>query len=493
MSDFRKKTINGISWSVVSQISSQVITFVFGIVLARFLSPSEFGLIAMITVLSGFASLFAEMGLGAAIINKQTAEQVYLSSVFWLNITSGVLLTLLFFACASLIAHFYTEPKLMLLTKFVALNFLISAFGTVQESLLIKELSFRKLAYIEFNSQFISGVLAVTMAIMGYGVWSLAIRSTALSVIEATLLWRSSKWRPQFLFSWIAVKDISGFGLNLLGTKSLAYWVRSIDNLLIGRTLGAEPLGIYARAYAIMLLPLTMISDTISRSVFPSLSMIQNDKPRVKSIYLNITGVVALFVFPLSFGLFVAARSFVLTVYGTSWEEIVPIIQIFCVTSPILAIGNLAKNIYWSQGRTDLQFRVGLFYRTFKILAIVVGLRWGVLGIAVGFSMTTLVSVYIDIIFAGPLVDMKFTELLKSIIGPFSYALLMAVAVWFFGFLFSSEWPLWVLLTSQIVVGITVYSLLVSITGLQAYVNVRKLLFERFSTWQEHDMTVPMI
>lgn len=480
MSDFRAKTVNGITWSVVSRVIRLALMFIIGVILARLLSPREFGLVAMITVITSFASLFAELGFSAALVQKQDISPVHLSSVFWLNLGAGLLLTLLFVAAAPLIARFYQEPMLTPLTMLISTNFLISSLNIVQNTLLTKSLDFKTLSIVEISAITIAGIIAIAMAYLGFGAWSLAAQSVIFSVVTAATLWFLSSWRPSFLFKWTAIQDLLGFSLSLFGTKVLNYWVRNIDYLLIGRFLGTNPLGIYNRAYDIMLFPLVSVSQVLSRVMFPSMSLIQEDKQRVAGLYLRMTRAIALVTFPMMLGLFVVVEPFVLVVFGAQWIGMIPVLRVLSLVGMSQSIGSLTGSLYLSQGRAGLQFRVGLILKTISILGIVVGLQWGIVGVAIGYAIASFINSYPSFYFAGRLVNLTYWELLKNLSGVFGCAVVMAAAVWALGLLLPGGWPLWVLLSLQVALGVVVYVSFVHLFNLRAYREVRALVSEQW-------------
>lgn len=480
MKDFRYKTLNGIAWSVVSQVGRQGLIFIIGIVLARLLSPTEFGLIAMVTVIVNFAIVFAELGFGSALIQKQDIREEHLSSVFWLNLVAGAALTFLFMAGAPIIAKFYGEPLLVSLTMLVSFNFFIGSLNVVQQALLTKALDFRTLSIVEIVAICISGIVAIFLAYTGLGVWSLAVQSIVLSSLTAVLLWKFSNWRPALIFKWNAVKELLRFSTSLLGTQTLNYWARNADYLLVGRFLGSGPLGIYNRAYSVMLFPLTNVSKVLARVMFPSLSIIQEDRSRVKQIYLKMTRMIALVTFPLMTGLFVTVQPFVLTVFGFKWIEMIPILQVLCLIGLIQSIITLNGNLYLSQGKADLQFKLSLIFKANIILGIIVGLRWGIMGVAVGYATASLVNVYPNFYFAGGLVNLRFSELLRNLSGVFACAVTMATVVWVLGLLLPDSWPYWGDLVVQVTIGGVVYSMLIHFFKVRAYREIRKLIAEQW-------------
>lgn len=480
MKNFKHKTINGIAWSIASQAGQHTLTFFIGAILAHLLSPKEFGLVAMVTVLAGFAGIFAELGLSAALVQKRDIQHEHLSTVFWLNVIAGLLLTLIFMASAPLVARFYRESKLILITVFISTNFLINSLYIVQKTLMTKSLDFRTLSIVEIATVAMSGMVAIIMGCCGFGVWSLVIQSIVGSISKVAFLWKLSKWRPRFEFHWWAIKNLIGFSSNFLGTRMLNYWARNLDNLLIGRFLGMDTLGVYGRAYSVMMFPLTNVSRVISRVMFPSFSLIQDDKQRVKELYMKITRTIALITFPLMFGLFVLVEPFVIVVYGRKWTEMIPILQILCLLGIPQSIGTLNGNLYLSQGRADLQLRLSLILKATTFLGIIVGLRWGVIGVTIGYTIASVVNSYPSISYAVRLIDMSFWEFMKNLSGIFAVASMMAFAVWMLGLLLPDNWPYWVCLAIQLPFGIMVYFLSLHTLKMKAYVDIRKFLSEQW-------------
>lgn len=483
MSNFRERTISSMRWSLFAKIGQQILLLIVNVVLARILVPSDFGLIAQIVVVTGFANLFAELGFGAALIQRVDINRRQVSSVFWINVFSGFFLTIIFIIFAPLIANFYDEPILSPLTKYISTTFLIGSFSIIQVTLLTKNLEFRRIAVIEISAALLSGIAAILMAIYGYGVWSLVVQSVTFSLLLTILSWLLSDWKPTLEFNFGEVKELLGFSTNLLGTQSLNYWVRNIDNLLVGKVLGPDSLGIYSRAYSIMLFPLNNISNVIARVMFPSFSMIQEDKYRVKSIFLRITRTIALFTFPLMLGLMVSVSPFVLTVFGSKWIEMIPVLRILCLVGLTQSIITLIGNIYLSQGRSDVQFKVGLILRLNLIIGIVLGLKWGVIGVATGYAIASFINIYPNVFFAGRLINLKFSDLVHSLSGVFFCSVAMALFVYGIGFVLPSDWSNFIILVSQITSGLFIYLLLINIFHIKAYEDARDIFIAEIKPW----------
>jgi PST family polysaccharide transporter len=298
--------------------------------------------------------------------------------------------------------------------------------------------------------------------------------------VTTILLWSLSRWRPSLVFKWHAIKDLLGFSTNLLGTQLLNYWVRNLDYLLIGRLIGPQPLGVYKNAYQVMLFPLTNVSRVISKVMFPALSMIQQEKSRVRSIYLQMTRVIALVTFPMMAGLFVTVEPFVFTVFGSKWAGMIPLLRVFCITGMMQSIGTLNGNLYLSQGRADLQLRVSLFVKVTAVLGIVIGLHWGVLGVALGYAVASLINSYPAFHYAGRLVNLTYWRLWRNLSGVLGCSLAMAAAVWALGAVMPDAWPHWLCLSTLVVFGAIVYLMLIHFLRLAAYSELRRLVTEQY-------------
>lgn len=480
MADLRQRIVSGLGWSGASQLVNQGIRFVIAVILARLLTPEEFGLLGMVYIFTGFAAIFGDMGLGSALIQRRSLGDEHLNAVFWVNVLAGVALTLLFIAGAPLVAQFYREPSLTAITRVVAFQFFLSSLNTVQTAQLRRGMDFRRLALIETGAAAVAGGIGIGMALGGLGVWSLVGQSLAHAAVGVALMWRLSPWRPHLSFSWTKLKDLLGFGSNLLGFNAFNYWVRSVDDLLIGRIVGPAALGVYTRAYALMLLPLTQISEVLGRVMFPALSSIQADTDRVRSIYLRAIRSIALFTFPMMVGLLVVADEFVLALLGPRWADVIPILRLFSLVGLVQSIGTTVGWIYQSQGRTDLMFRWGVASGGVLLVSFGIGIQWGMIGVAVAYTIVSGVIVpYPLFAIPGRLINLSFREIVRTLKPVAACALGMGVVVFLADVLMPTAWPDWVALLSQVGIGVLVYTGLVRGIPIEGYTDLRAILRER--------------
>ncbi len=474
--DLRGRTLTGLGWSGLQQAMQQGLKFVFTILLVRLLTPEDFGQVGMILVFAGFAQLFSEMGLGSAVVQRKDLRPEHLNSVFWANVVSGVVLALFFAAMARPIALFYELPSLELMTQVISMSFVIGSLRVVQYSLVLRSMNFRKLALVEILAVSLSGILAVSMALAGYGIWSLVGQILALSLCTTVLLWLVGDWHPAFCFRFRALRELFSFSFNLMGFSLLNYTVTRAGHLMIGKFIGAPALGIYSRADQLMLIPVTQVSGVISRVMFPALSAIQDQVERIKQIYLRAIRTIALLTFPLMLGLMVTARPFVIVVLGEQWSEVIPLLQVFCLAGITQSVGTTVGWIYTSQGRTDIMMRWGLFAGVVRIIAITIGLRWGILGVAVAWVASGYLFLwYPSWAIAGRLIDLRFSEMVHALAGTFLCAFGMAGTVYLLGLAVPASWPLLQLLAAQVTAGAVIYILLVLLFRLRTWRELRQL------------------
>jgi len=476
MSQYRRRTVKAIGWSAVSRLGGQLVSLLVVVVLARLLGPRDFGLIAMIAVFANFAQMYADLGFGAALIQRKEVAEAHLSSVFWVNVVVGLTLVLLFATIAPAIADFFDEPRLVRLTRAIALNFGIVSLVVVQKTLLRKHLAFRKLAIAEIGGVTVGGVLAVAAALAGLGVWALVVKALAVSLSIMVLTWIQSPWRPRWIFDWGAVRELTGFSLNFLGTNTLSYWTRNVDNLLIGRVLSAAALGVYSQAYQIFLLPLNNVSNVFGNVLFPSLALIQEDRRRVARVYLRVTRTISLVTFPMMIGLFVVADDFVYVVFGEAWAGMIPLLRVFSLVGITGSIRTITGNLYASQGRVDLQFRVSLVLQALKISLLVAGVLIGrdVFWVAVSLAVANWINHFPTFYFAGRLVGLRFRDEVRAVTPVFVAAVVMGAIV-FGAERLAPALPRPLTLAGLVLVGLLSYGAILILFKPRAYLDVLEI------------------
>lgn len=414
MKDLRKKTESGIKWSVIDQITRLSLSILISIFLARLIAPSSFGLFAMVTVFFGFLNVFKDFGLGAALIQKKNIIKSEIDSLFWISNCIGLLIGVAIYFSAPLIVEFYEEPKLLNITKVMSLIFFIGSTGLVPEALIRKSMDFKAFFYRNISNNLISGLVAIYFAYLDYGVWALVIQKFLFTFLGVFIGFRMISWRPSFNFSWKESSSFMRFSLPLLGENSINYWVRNIDNLIIGKFLGQELLGYYSKAYSLMLLPVRQISGSITRVIFPSFSIVQENKKLVWKNYLKLLSITSFITFPLMGYLFLMGDEIIYLLYGEEWSRSADIFKGLCFLGAIQSIGVFGGSIFSSQGRTFLQFKIGLVVKPLMLFGIIAGLYLGdINGLIIGYTLTSSFGFFIESFYVAKILGQK----LRSFVG----------------------------------------------------------------------------
>lgn len=429
MNSLKQRTIAGLGWNFANQFVVQLIALVIGIVLSRLLGPSQFGLIMMVTVITQFAHVFASMGFASALIQKKEIDENDRSTVFWVNLAMGILIAITITLCAPMIAWFYGKPILASISVFVSINFVLTALNMVQRSLLEREMAFKKLFAVNTIASFGAGVVAISLAFFGWGVWSLVTQLLLRTSLQTALLWFVSSWYPTFAFSKESLFAVSKFGFPLLGSNSFNYWTRNADNLLIGKFWGDIPLGFYDKSYRLMLLPVTNFSRVLAKVMFPSMSKIQNQPEKVKSVYLKLVGVTALVSFPIAIGMSLLSEPLILVMYGPKWVGSIELLRILSLLGLNQSVCSLNGIVFTARGATMLQLKWGLISKPLVIGATLLGLPYGAYGVAVTYTLASFLITIPSWLVIGRVIPVSVSEILEECKGPFFCSLVMASVV----------------------------------------------------------------
>jgi PST family polysaccharide transporter len=455
----RDATISGLKWSAIAQAAAQSMQIITYILLARLLPPGDFGLVSMAMVVTNFVLLFNDLGTAAAVVQRRELSPPFLSSIFWLNLGFGLVLTLVVMLLSPLIAWLYHEPRVTPLLMVMALSFALFGSGKLQQALLQRDLNFAVLAKIEVLAIGAGSAAALLAALAGAGAWSLVLQLLIMVIVRCALLWRASPWRPTLVFRWGDVRAIGGYSASLTSFNIVNYIGRNADNVLIARFLGSVSLGYYSLAYRIMLYPLQRIAAMIGQVMFPAYAQVQDDHARFGRGYLQSISAIAFITFPLMLGLTVLAEPFVLVLLGAEWQPVVVLLTILGPVGMLQSISTTVGTIYTAKGRTDLMLQVGGGMVVLVIIGFVIGLRWGIVGVASAYAIVYLLVTYP--VFAVPLrlIDLSVADLARALRRPLLCSLLMMAAVLALRLLLPASMPQGAALALGVATGVLVYAL----------------------------------
>lgn len=405
-------------WAAIEQIGPQIAGFGISIVLARLLTPADYGLIGMIAVFTAFAQLFSDVGMSQALIQRKSITADDTKSVYFLNIALGVAITFVLIAISPVVSWFFDEPKLMPIMSVLAVGYTLSSFGIVQYALLSRELNLQKTAQVSIYSTIAMGIVSITMALQGLGVWSLVGGSLAGIVARVIALWLLSKWRPRGKFSMESVKSMWKFSGNLLGAGLFTTMVDNLANILIGRSYSAANLGLYTRANQLQLLPVSMLTGIINRVAFPLFSRNQDDKPALlRQLRLSVKGAVFLASF-ICILLVVIAEPIVPFLFGDQWLGSIDLLKILSVAGIFFPINVLLITLIKSMGRSDLFLKVEITKKVIIMIALLITSQISIEAMAWSLIFTGAVAYFFNSKFAIPLVDytwrQQFADLLPA-------------------------------------------------------------------------------
>ncbi len=433
----KQKTIKGLFWSGASQAGKQISQFIITAILARLLSPNDFGLLAMATVFINFGMIFSEMGISSALIQKQDTHDRHFYSAFWLNVVVGVVLTLIFIAISPLIAWFYKKPELQIILTVISVNYFISSFVVIQQTILTKEMDFKSLAIRDIIAIILSGGVGIFMAYHGFGVWSLVFQSVVFTLSNAILLWTLSSWRPKFQFAKSDIKDIFKFGANITGFNIVNYFARNIDQLLIGKFLGSQALGYYSLAYKILLYPLQFMSGVIVRVVFPAFSKLQNNIDKLRISYMKMIKFLSLITFPMIFVLYGISTEFILTIFGSKWAPVITLFKIFAFCGPFQSLITVNGTIYLSIGRSDVQFRMQLIGTLVTTICVIFGLQYGVVGVAFAYTIQSILYLQYALFVSRSMICLKSKDFYSLLKAPLLISSIIIILLYIYKIIFS--------------------------------------------------------
>lgn len=427
----KERAVDGVFWTGVNQVVKVVLRTVIAVTLARLLTPDDYGLMGLIAVFTGFLMMFSDLGFNTALIQRSAIDEAHRSSVFWFNILAGLGISLLIAAGAAWIAAFYGEPRLTGIALAMALPCLIGSAASVQNALFTRDMDFRRIGLIEIVTLAAGGCVAIVMASLGWGVWSLVGLNISSALSSLCLHWTLSAWRPRAFLSRTALVDLSGFSLNLTGFTFINYWIRHTDDLLVGRLFGSVSLGVYAFSYQLLMLPLSEIASVFTRVMMPVLSRLQDDAAAFRRAYLKMVGTIALIVFPAMMGLYVVAEPLIATVFGQKWAGAAPLVKIFALLSLFECAISPTGLILTCKGRTDMFFRWGVVTGALIIASICLGAWLGsVTWIALCFAIASgPLLLYPAYRYTGPLVGLSLGDVVRRVRPAFTSATIMSLAV----------------------------------------------------------------
>lgn len=388
LSDLRGRTVRGGAVTFIGQGAKFILQTGSTMILARLLTPADFGLVAMVTAATGFVAMFKDAGLSTATIQRSEITHEQVSTLFWVNVALSLFLMAALMAASPLVAWFYGEPRLTAITIAIAATFVLGGLSVQHQALLRRQMRFTNLAVSEWLSLAVSVAVAIVMALLGYGYWSLVGMAAAKALAYCLFVWISSGWLPGRPVRGSGVRPMLAFGGSLSGVSFLNYATRHVDNIIIGFALGSGPLGIYSKAYSLLMLPIREVNAPFGAVMIPALSQLQDDAERYRRYYLKALGGLALLSMPVVALLFVLADEAVTVLLGDQWTEAA---SVFRWLAPAAFLGTINVAPRWllvPRGQSRLLMRWAVFSAPITLVGFLIGVNWGIDGVAAALSIT---------------------------------------------------------------------------------------------------------
>ena len=462
-------------WNAVQRFGTMTISFISNLVLARLLLPDDFGCIGMLAIFISLSEVFIDGGFGAALIQKKDASQVDFSTIFYWNLFVAVILFLVLYLCSPYVAEYYHMPLLKDVLRAISVVLIINGFSVIQTSILTKNLDFKLMAKINLISMTIAVIVAVAMAYLGYGVWSLVVKNILVALITAVLLWALTEWRPSLVFSWTSFKSLFSFGSMLLISRLLNSLYENIQGLVIGRYFTAKDLGYYSQAKKLDQLPSSSMSQIVTRVTFPVFSKISDNKGVLRSsVRKNILCTTYLF-FPLQLLLIVLAKDLIVFLFTDKWIESVLYFRIMCIYSMFIPLNAINTNIYLAIGKSNLYFWVQLIKKIIGVALLIVGIQYGVVGITWSLAASGFIWWIIAAFVNFKILDYGFFKQLKDVGAFFLMSIIVGGGVYYLSKLIQLPALLSIILLTFVFVGLyLILSKVFNVEPLNIYVSIIK-------------------
>jgi O-antigen/teichoic acid export membrane protein len=469
----KDKTVKGLGWSTVDNVIQYTVSFVVSVVLARLLSPEDYGLLGIVAIFTAVCNSLINGGFGVALIRKKDVTDDDYNTAFIVNLGMSLLLYTIIFLCAPIIARFFGRMELVLLTRVTSLGMIFGALALVQQTRLTKRIDFKTQTQITVIGSIVSGVIGIVMAAIGFGVWALVAQGLSSQLLKTFLLWFFNKWIPKLRFSRQSFRELFGFGWKIMISGVLDTVWKELHQVVVGKYYSPATLGQYTRAKGFSRLFSSNLTSVIQRVTFPVLSEMQNEKNRMVSAYRRIIKTTMFITAILMFFLGAISEPLLYCLIGPKWHEAATYLPFICIIASLYPLHAINLNMLQVQGRSDLFLGLEIIKKIIGLGPLFVGAFVGIIPMLCTSMVTTVINYFLNSYFPGKLIGYSSWMQIKDIAPSYGIAFLVALSVWFFKYLPISNW---FILPIQIVVGSAVFFVICNLTKLEQYEEVKNLV-----------------
>ena len=423
----KQKTFNGVSWSIIERFSVQGFNFLLQIILARLLLPSDFGVIALMTVFLQLSQVLIDSGFASALIQKQDCTEDDYNTVFYCNLVISLILYAVLFVCSPIISIFYEQSSITLLLRVLSLSIVFNALTIVHRTKLVKDVDFISIAKVTFASSFVSGIIAIILAYWGVGVWALVIQMLLNSIFIILLFNKITRWIPKKSFSTRSFKELFNFGSKLLVTNLINTLYRNLYTIIIGKRFSTADLGCFNRADQFAMFPSNNIASIILRVTYPVLSKIQDDKDGLRYAYRMIIKFSSYVIFPLMIGLVSLANPLVIALLTDKWSFVIPMLQILCFDWMLDHISGINLNLLYVKKHSDWALRLEIIKKVIAVTILFISLPFGLLFLCYGRVIYSVIATVMNTYYTKRLIDLSFWDQICDILPYLVASILMGI------------------------------------------------------------------
>lgn len=418
----KSQSLSGIKWSAIERFGVQGIQFIIGLILARILSPSDYGIIGMLAIFMAISQTIIDSGFSKALIQKQDRTEIDFSTAFFFNIVVGLVCYLILFVTAPYIASFFNEPILKDVLRVLAINLFLNSLAVVPVAKLSINIDFKTQSKASIIATLLSGSIGIILAYRGFGVWSLVAQSVSHSFTNVLLLWCLLKWKPQWKYSWQSFKNLFGYGGNILVASIISTIYDNINTLVIGKFYTPKDLGYFTRGQQFPTLLSSNLTNIVQRVTFPILSKIQDDDSRLSSVYRDYIKISSLVIFFLLVFLASIGKPLVTLLLTDKWLDAVIYLQVFCYALMFDHISVINLNFLYVKGKTNLVLRLEIIKKVLAFIILIISIPFGVLAICFSKVVYTQVAIFINTYYTGKIMNLGYLKQLKDYIPYFIIA-----------------------------------------------------------------------
>lgn len=472
----KSKTVKGLVWSALDNVTKIGVTFIVSIILARLLSPDEYGLIGILTIFISVFNAIVDSGFTNALIRKKDITDTDYSTVFYTNLVVSIFMATALFFCAGPIAHFFEREELVSLTQVMSCIVIINAFCLVQKARTTKNIDFKTQAKVTFIASVSSGVIGITMAYMGYGVWALVGQQISAQFITTIFFWIYNKWVPKLIFSRESFLEMWSYGWKLLVSGLIDTTWKEIYQVVVGKCYSPATLGLYTRAKQFSQLFSFNLTSIIQRVSFPVLSSLQDDRDRLREAYKRVIKTTMLPTFVLMYGMAAVAKPMVIVLIGEKWLGCVGFLQIICIYGALYPLHAINLNMLQVQGRSDLFLKLEIIKKFIAIGPILLGIFVDIYLMVAGSLVTSCISYYLNAYYSGPFLNYGIKDQVKDILPSLKVAVVMVIPVGLMQFISLNAF---ILLPLQIIVGAAIVLTICEKSQMPEYLEIKGMVMPK--------------